>query len=297
MPQLREGNQTRPYDWDVVSCSRKYKYDINSLILCHHPSRLKLRRKYITTLRARLHRVNTCAGLLDTFCSAISDWFDDGTVDPSKYPTQYHQALHQQSTIGWNHIFQGHLAAAWSAIQIPAGTTADLAKARYMWTTSIVEVSLQWMIDLWETRNKDVHGHTESEQNSRLKAKHQETFRRMLDKKAQMRPSDHWLFPDNPALFLATASANRLGTWIASRRRAVRHSITAAQRDSTHQTPNIVTFFPPTHPEGVARLRRRRHDNLIHDAYCKKRRHKQPSTSRHAQHSIVRFLSLRGRLN
>ena len=32
MPQLREGNQTHPYDWAVVSCSRKLKYDINSLI-------------------------------------------------------------------------------------------------------------------------------------------------------------------------------------------------------------------------------------------------------------------------
>ena len=85
------------------------------------------------------------------------------------------------------------------------------------------------MIDLWETRNKDVHGHTESEQNFCLKAKHQETFRNMLNKKAQMRPCDHWLFPDNPALFLATASANRLRTWIASQRRAVQHSITAAQ--------------------------------------------------------------------
>ena len=31
MPQLREGNQTHPYDWAVVSCSWKYKYDINSL--------------------------------------------------------------------------------------------------------------------------------------------------------------------------------------------------------------------------------------------------------------------------
>ena len=59
----------------------------NHMILCHHPSRLKLRRKYITTIRARLHRVNTRVGLIDTFCSAISDWFDDGTVDLSKYPT------------------------------------------------------------------------------------------------------------------------------------------------------------------------------------------------------------------
>ena len=31
MPQLCVGNQAHPHDWDVASCSRKYKYDINSL--------------------------------------------------------------------------------------------------------------------------------------------------------------------------------------------------------------------------------------------------------------------------
>ena len=165
-----------------------------------------------------------------------------------------------------------------------------------MWTSSIVEVSLRWTIDLWETRNKDVHGHTETEQNARLKIKHQATFCEMLAKKVHMRPCDHWIFPDSPTLFLTTATAKHLGTWIASRRRIVRHSVKAATRDATTNTPNIVTFFPPASPEGAARLQRRRQDNLIHDAYCKKRRQKQLSTSRHAQPSIVRFLSLRGRL-
>ena len=31
MPQLCVGNQAHPHDWDVASCSRKYKYDTNSL--------------------------------------------------------------------------------------------------------------------------------------------------------------------------------------------------------------------------------------------------------------------------
>ena len=31
-----------------------------------------------------------------------------------------------------------------------------------------------------------------------------------------MCPCDRWLFPNNPTLFLTTATANGLGTWIAS---------------------------------------------------------------------------------
>ena len=110
---------------------------------------------------------------------------------PGTIPPSY---ILQQTGIGWRHIYLGHIVTAWSALQIPDGQTTDTSKARYMWAASIVEVSLWWMIDLWEARNKDVHGHTKTEQNSRLKVKHQEIFRNMLAKKIQMRLCNHWLF-------------------------------------------------------------------------------------------------------
>ena len=145
------------------------------MILCEHSSQLKLGRWYIATLRDQLQHIKTDAGVLDTFCSAISDWFDYGEVDPNKYLEHYHQAILQQTNIWWRHVFMGHLATGWSVLQIPKDQSTDIPKARYMWTASIVEVSMRWFIDLWETRNKDVHGHTKTKQNSRLKAKHSES--------------------------------------------------------------------------------------------------------------------------
>ena len=112
------------------------------MILCDHHSQLKLQRRCINTLRARLQKVNTNAGLLNTFCSAISDWFDHSAADPSKYPEHYHQAILQQTRIGWRHIYMGHIVTAWSALQIPDGQMTDISKARYMWIASIAEVSL-----------------------------------------------------------------------------------------------------------------------------------------------------------
>ena len=91
----------------------------NHMILCEHTSWLKLCCRYITTLRARLTIVKTNAGLLDTFCSAISDWFDYGAVYSGKYPEHYHQAISQQTNIDWCHVFLGHLVTPWSVLQIP----------------------------------------------------------------------------------------------------------------------------------------------------------------------------------
>ena len=142
------------------SCSLCGKEETTDhMIFCDHPSWLKLRCRYITALRAWLKKVNTNAGLLDTFCSAISDWFGYGAVDLCKYPAHYHQAILQQ-TKGWRYVFMGHLATSWSVLQISIDPLTHIPKALNMWTTSIVEVFLRWFINLGESRNKDVHGHT-----------------------------------------------------------------------------------------------------------------------------------------
>ena len=115
------------------SCSLFGKEETTKhVILCDHASHLKLSRHYINSLQARLKMVNTNTELINTFCSAITDWFDYGAVDPSKYPEQYYQATQQQTNIGWRHVYMGHLAIAWAAIQIPGNQSTNIAKAQYM---------------------------------------------------------------------------------------------------------------------------------------------------------------------
>lgn len=180
-------------------------------------------------------------------------------------------------------------------ITSPLGTHRDPS----LWTASIVETSLKWLINLWETRNQDVHGHTETEQNPRLKAKHQITARYLLEQKHLVRPSDQWIFPSNPEEFLATLTAAQLGSsLIASRRKtSIKHSRRIEEKESSCSTDNITNFFPPDDPYSVARVRKWQQDRLIHDAYCKKQRHKHRPTSRSAQRPITGYLSLHGQLN
>ena len=91
-----------------------------------------------------------------------------------------------------------------------------------MWEATIVEVSLKWFLELWETRNNDVHGHTKTEQTTRLQTRHRITARRMMAQRPMVRPSDQWMFPTDPDAYLETATAHQLGTWIASRRKTIK---------------------------------------------------------------------------
>ena len=115
----------------------------------------------------------------------------------------------------------------------------------HMWGAAIVEVFLKWFLDLWEAQNNDVHGHTKSEQTTRLKALHQITACRMMAQKPLVQPT-RWMLPDNPDTFLETATANRLGTWIASHRKTNKNSAKRAKKESSRGTSNIRSFFP--HP-------------------------------------------------
>mmetsp|Transcript_5897 Transcript_5897/g.12413 ORF Transcript_5897/g.12413 Transcript_5897/m.12413 type:complete len:107 (+) Transcript_5897:337-657(+) len=75
------------------------------MIICGHPSRLKLRQKYIRLLQTRMEQFGTSANLKETLCSAISEWFDTNSVDPFNYPEKYTKAIESQTAIVWHHIF------------------------------------------------------------------------------------------------------------------------------------------------------------------------------------------------
>ena len=100
-----------------------------------------------------------------------------------------------------------------------------------MWEAAILGVSLKWFLDLWETRNNNVHGHTKTEQTTRLQTQHLITAQRMMTQQPLVRPSDQWMFPTDPDTFLETATANRLGTWIAFRRKTIKHSAKMAEKN------------------------------------------------------------------
>ena len=96
------------------------------MIRCGHASKMKPRQKYIRLLKNQMDRFGTPAKMKDTLCSTISDWFDNGSVDPSKYPAKYTNAIETQTAIGWHHIFMGHFsveqANSHSPFESPSGT-------------------------------------------------------------------------------------------------------------------------------------------------------------------------------
>ena len=52
-----------------------------------------------------------------------------------------------------------------------------------------------------------------------------------MEQQPLVRPSDQWIFPDNPDTFLETATANRLSTWISSHQKTIKNSGKMAEKN------------------------------------------------------------------
>ena len=64
----------------------------------------------------------------------------------------------------------------------------------YIWGTSIVETCLRMIIDLWELRNKEVHGKEEATKQKKRKDKAAISVRALHDLEEIARPSDSFLY-------------------------------------------------------------------------------------------------------
>ena len=48
--------------------------------------------------------------IVDTLCSCITDWLDNGMVQESKYSNRYSKAIASQNKIGWRQMFMGKIS-------------------------------------------------------------------------------------------------------------------------------------------------------------------------------------------
>ena len=67
----------------------------------------------------------------------------------------------------------------------------------YIWRAPTVETCLPMMIDLWELRNKEVHGKDEVRKQQKRKANAATSMQALHDLQKIARPSDSFLFYEN----------------------------------------------------------------------------------------------------
>ena len=248
---------------------------------CTHPNRRKWRKQFITAIRDTLANQKTQIETMEFISHIYTDFFEQGAIECSDYDPQYHNIIQSQSQIGWIHMFMGRYANRW-----------DVLSTNEHWMTALVEATLQQVITLWETRNAEVHGQEDLDQQKCLLRRQRHVISELLKRQPYCLPSDDFLFPQDPQALLQKTSTTELGNWILTRRPAILNSQKQAKERALANTKPITSWFRPFQ-QRLQKVKQWHRDKLLYDPFHKKKRHKeqQPATST-CQHPITRYFSL-----
>ena len=99
------------------------------------------------------------------------------------------------------------------------------------------------MIDLWETRNEEVHGKEEATKQQKRKDKAVITVRALHKLEKQARPSDSILFYSDVEEEIEHATAAKLEEFIAMKTRPIHNSVGEWAKQSTDKVKSIVDWI------------------------------------------------------
>ena len=85
-------------------------------------------------------------------------------------------------------------------------------------------------MELWEQRNKGVHGKTEAQQQSIRLQNFRIEIRKLHNQRDQTRPSDDFMFHDDLERFLETTTVIRAANYISSTKWIIIHSVAAVAK-------------------------------------------------------------------
>ena len=142
-----------------------------------------------------------------------------------KYPEENHDAIWSQGAIGWRQVFNGRISKLWLEHQGNTKLSSGRVRMDYIWGASIVETCLCMMIEIWEMRNKEVHGKEAASIEQKRKERAAITVRELHKLEEQSQPSVFILFYQDVEATIERVQATTLEAFIAIKTKSIKNSV------------------------------------------------------------------------
>ena len=159
--------------------------DYHHILCCDHHLRNTWRQGFLRDLRDLFISSNTSPLLSNLLLESIRQWFSTPTnifLQPERYHPTLRQIIRQQNKIGWDQIFTGRFAIAWSKHQSlyfeHFRGSDDIQKHGTAWQANLIKFVWERWYMLWTQRNQEVHGRDER---TRKEASQRETQRQLSE--------------------------------------------------------------------------------------------------------------------
>jgi hypothetical protein len=256
--------------------------DRDHIIRCSHDSRKKWRVTLFTALRRTHDSPENNPYLLDLLIDGINAWITSTPFPTSRYPRRYQRLITEQTSIGWRHIFNGHLSCQWRVLQdshIRHNKILTRTQTGSNWSLRTLTTVWTAFFSLWTDRNEAIHGHDLKTQNQsrhrRLRAE-MELLHSQRDNVLAV-DSDAFIgdHPDALETFLSVSTPTHIQNWLNTWRPLIVSSVKSAKELSIRGVRTMSTYFPserppnqaPRHPNSrahrTARPRHRRQTQVL----------------------------------
>ena len=130
----------------------------------------------------------------------------------------------------------------------PRGTTSDSTKTT--WVTDMLDTIWTAWFQLWETRNKFIHGKTVTEKQEQKRAEIEQKIRKIYENEEKYLPSEQQLLGDDMEEFIKTKGYTALANWERVWGPLFPKSAVKCRLQALQGVHPIPTYFKPAAPPG-----------------------------------------------
>jgi hypothetical protein len=164
------------------------------LFQCHHPSRVGWKTQLKATLIKFTDETNSHHLLQDILVTGIHSWIHGLPFPAHRYPPNWQELINSQPQIGWKQLLLGRFSLKWLEYQ---EQHLQINKKPFtnsnhgpLWLSTLIIRIRNHCYELWESRNKDNHGHDAETERAALLAQVKRRMAVMYQLKHRCFPSD-----------------------------------------------------------------------------------------------------------
>jgi hypothetical protein len=150
------------------------------IVQCEEPKRKLISESLVLSIRQLCEKSKVNEHLTENFLSHLTAWTEN-TIAPT-IPSNndaLRRAIDEQKLIGWDNCMRGFISVKFQQI-INRDKTNQMSKFESVkWTSQVIKLIWQHVIEHWKARNEAVHGATKEEQ-------YQKVRERLLDDLAEL---------------------------------------------------------------------------------------------------------------
>ena len=223
------------------------------IMRCQHGTRKKWRESTKGEMVKAGKNARASMEMVEAFVGSWFHWIATGQPpDSTGLPIDIREAIENQTHIGWNQVIHGRVSKKWAALRPPSTPTSVVTPKENTettkWTLDVLDALWKQWFNVWEARNKTVHGNTQTERQQKQRIETEQQIKDIYARKSDYLPSEQALLQDTAEEFIATKGLIALKNWVRLWAPVFAQSAQRCHTLSLRGVPSIRTFFKPPAP-------------------------------------------------